>query len=365
MNVRSPGTVSVCAINFWGSFSLKTGFVSYLLNRAFGDVRIVEDERDADIVVSSIMVRQLPLDPRRTICFIWENIRPDYRHCSYSISSDFDTYGGRNCRVPLWYGQLQWPGYLPEQADTGGRASHGWEMPVEIERLLQPRPVRPDRDNDLFCCYIASNPELHRQYGVEALSRIGDVDVYGKIANKPLRSSKYDLLRRYRFNLCFENSIFPGYYTEKVIHAWAGGCVPLYYSDNWYVDDFNPKAVINRINFGSLDEFAQHVALVNKSPSALNDIFGQPLLSKRPALEPAIDFLRRAHETIMRDARRKPANWPAFHVKGRTCPCGSGKRFTRCHGRLRHLLKGMIRNTVANGRRLVKRRRDTAARSGS
>jgi alpha(1,3/1,4) fucosyltransferase len=343
--------INVCAINFWPTFSLKAGFVNYLLNRAFDAFNIVDNEQDADIVISSVFVKKLPLDPERTICFIWENMRPDYRLCRYSISSDFDSYGRRNCRVPLWYAELLWPGYLPDQTVPGSR-NHGFELPVEIEPLLHPRPVRSDRSEDLFCCYVADNPELHRQFCVECLSRVGRVDMYGNIVNRPFRSSKYDLLRRYRFNLCFENSIFPGYYTEKALHAWAGGCVPLYYSDNWYSFDFNPKAIINRIHFSSLDEFAEHVALVNKSQSALNKIFEQPLLSRRPTLDPAIDFLRKACDHIRRDSRRRSTERNASDSSGRPnvdmisqstgrdpgrnekCPCGSGKKYKHCHGRL-------------------------------
>jgi alpha(1,3/1,4) fucosyltransferase len=295
--------VNVCAINFWPGFSLVDSFVGHLLKCAFDSFRIVETEHDADIVVSSVFVKEPPQDPRRTVCFIWENVRPDYRYCSYSISSDFDSYRGRNCRVPLWYAELQWPGYSPRRVPVSN--NHGFESPVEIDSLLQPR-VGQNRDEDLFCCYITNYPELHRLFCVESLSQVGAVDIYGNIVDKPLRASKYDLLRRYRFNLCFENSIFPGYYTEKIIHAWAGGCIPLYYSDNWYISDFNPNAIINRINFSSVDEFCEHVAYVNKSQHAFNEIFDQPLLLKRPTLDPAIDFLRSAHDRIVRDRRGSP-----------------------------------------------------------
>jgi alpha(1,3/1,4) fucosyltransferase len=342
--------ISVCAVNFWPNFSLKAGFVHYLLTRAFDSFNIVDNEQDADIVISSVFIKKLPLNPRRTIGLIWENMRPNYRLYSYSISSDFDSYGGRNCRVPFWYAQLQWPGYLFEQTVPGSN-NHGFELPVEIEPLLHPRTIRSDRAEDLFCCYVANNPELHRLLCVEGLSKVGRVDVYGNIVNRPLRSSKYDLLRRYRFNLCFENSIFPGYYKEKVVHAWVGGCVPLYYSDNWYSSDFNPKAIINRINFSSLDAFVEHVALVNNSQSVWNEIFEQPLLSIRPTLEPAIDFLRKAYDHIMRDFRRGSTEWIASGSSGhpnvdtssststgedrsrnRSCPCGSGKKYKHCHG---------------------------------
>src|SRR5439155_17883458 len=120
----------------------------------------------------------------------------------------------------------------------------------------------------------------------------------------------------------------------------------------WYCHDFNPKAINNRIDFMSLDAFVEHVALVNKSQSALNAIFEQPLLTRRPTLDPAIGFLRKAHEQIMRDVPRRSVHWnapgssrqpdldisstPTGKEPGRnhSCPCGSGKKYKHCHGRL-------------------------------
>lgn len=40
---------------------------------------------------------------------------------------------------------------------------------------------------------------------------------------------KLDLFSRYRFCLVAENSVAPWYVTEKLLHAFAAGCVPVYY----------------------------------------------------------------------------------------------------------------------------------------
>ena len=146
--------------------------------------------------------------------------------------------------------------------------------------------------------------ELHRLLCAERLSDISRVDRFGAIAGKPVRRSKNEILAPYRFNLCFENSIFPGYYTEKLLQAWVAGCIPLYYSDRWCSLDFNPKAMINRMDFSSVDEFVQHVASINASPEAMKELYDQPLLTKRPTLDPAIRFLRQAGETIMNASSR-------------------------------------------------------------
>src|SRR5262245_51370319 len=72
-----------------------------------------------------------------------------------------------------------------------------------------------------------------------------------RIVGAPLKRSKLEIFPRYRFNVCFENAMFPGYYTEKILHAWAGGCVPLYFADRFACRDFNPAAMVNRADFAT------------------------------------------------------------------------------------------------------------------
>jgi hypothetical protein len=299
--------IKICAANFWPGFSLEIGFVRYLLELALGSFAIVGNEREADIVVSSVFPRRArlkkmlgvkwPRYPEKTISFIWENQRPDYQKCRFSISSDFDSYDGRNFRIPLWYMQLQWPNLLRDQPAQGSKAWSSFEPLTEIDPLLQPRQAKQARS--AFCCFVAANREPHRMLAVERLSSFRRVDLFGPITGKPFQGSKYELLSNYRFNLCFENSTFPGYYTEKLLQSWVGGCIPLYYSDKWYVRDFNPLAAINRSDFASLDEFVDYVATVDASPSKYEEIFRQPLLLERPSLDPAVAFLRNACQELM------------------------------------------------------------------
>jgi hypothetical protein len=39
---------------------------------------------------------------------------------------------------------------------------------------------------------------------------------------------KHEVLKQYRFSLCYENAVFPGYITEKPFDCWLAGCVPVY-----------------------------------------------------------------------------------------------------------------------------------------
>ena len=301
--------VKVCTINFGPTFNFEGGFLKCLLDLAFKSVVITPREKDADIVLTGVNMkrprwyrsarRAYPRYPEKTIAVIRENQRPNYQHYKYSISSDFDSYGGRNLRLPSWYRYIRWPGVAPYVPKVNRHSSYGFEPPVEVESLLRPRPAPSAADRTLFCCLVASNPEPHRLMCAERLSSIGGVDLFGPIAGKPVQRSKYKILAPYRFNLCFENSIFPGYYTEKLLHAWVAGCIPLYFADRWCGRDFNPKAMINRADFATIDEFVDHVASVNKSREAMDELFRQPLLTTRPSLDSAVAFLRQAGATIV------------------------------------------------------------------
>ena len=65
----------------------------------------------------------------------------------------------------------------------------------------------------------------------EALCAYKNVDFRGKWKNNIGTSvnDKIEWLKSYKFNICFENSSYPGYLTEKLFDAFMGGCVPIYW----------------------------------------------------------------------------------------------------------------------------------------
>ena len=186
---------------------------------------------------------------------------------------------------------------------------------------------------------------------MDALSaEIGKVDVYGNISGVPLKQSKYTVLPNYRFNLCFENSMFPGYYTEKPVQAWQGGCVPLYFADRFASLDFNPAAIVNRADFPTLSNFVEHVRKINGSRDAITEIVSQPLVLQEPSLDKIFSFLRETYAKIRRDAHPTvrvnapvPVSSPTSDAtefspvrRNAPCFCGSGKKYKHCHGAARN-----------------------------
>jgi hypothetical protein len=97
--------------------------------------------------------------------------------------------------------------------------------------------------------------------------------------------------------------MFPGYYTEKPLQAWASGCVPLYFADRFASMDFNPAAIVNRADFPTLSDFVKHVRRINSSSDAVKEIVAQPLVLKKPSLDKIIIFLKETYTNIRRDTR--------------------------------------------------------------
>ena len=131
---------------------------------------------------------------------------------------------------------------------------------------------------------------------LSAVRQFIPVDGYGKYfqpqsANHHQSSfTKRDLLRQYAFNLCPENQLYPGYYTEKIPEAFLAGCVPLTWADSNVHCDFNPKALINLAPM-TANNFAPLGEILNNR-STLQELSEQPLLTHRPSLEPVKSFVR-------------------------------------------------------------------------
>jgi len=98
--------MKICVVNFWdGAFD--GDFFDFFFRACFSDVTYTHNPYIADLVVTSVF-GNTQTDPRKTIAYIGENIRPSFINYDYSLSFDRDSYGGRNfqttslvCQVSL------------------------------------------------------------------------------------------------------------------------------------------------------------------------------------------------------------------------------------------------------------------------
>ena len=212
---------------------------------------------------------------------IWltpENQRPPAEGWDATLSFEIGPWPS-NAYLPFW--QLN--------TDLFGRGDSGFlGRPLLIDELASPRDaVASSRPG--FCCAILRNPDPVRMRAIQELSRIGKVDVFGPVTRRPV-PEKLSIFQRYRFVLCFENDLYPGYVTEKPFDAWAAGSVPLY----WGLDargDLNRRALLNMATLAGFEGLLEEVRRLERDGDALNDVASQPLLTAHPDVSPVLDLV--------------------------------------------------------------------------
>jgi hypothetical protein len=279
---------NICVVNFWdGAFD--GDFFDFFFRSCFGDINYISDPYTADLIVTSVF-GNTQTDPNKTLAYIGENVRPSFVGYSHSLSFDYDTYGGRNLRLPIWYARLAWPGFIQKPRKPNFH-NHGYEDLISIDSLTRGRTLDMSQKTK-FCAMVAGNPEGLRVNLFNSISEYKRVDGYGNMFNRPLRKSKFDILKDYKFSLCPENSIYDGYVTEKLIDAYAGGTVPIYSGDASVAEDFNYMAFLNYQEVMDMDFLVSKVAMLSTDDRYYREIYEQPLLTKEPKLNDAIAFVR-------------------------------------------------------------------------
>lgn len=178
----------------------------------------------------------------------------------------------------MWYLYIDW-------FNTTTYGEPDWLIPLSY---IYGDEVFSTKDKNKFACAVFSNPEQTRLKAVEVINNYKPVQCYGRIHPNKLGNSvknKLNVLADYRFSLCFENSCYPGYHTEKLLHAKVAGGIPLYYSSDSYSDDFNKNCCINLINYNSLDDYVQDLINIDNDESLYTKIQQEPLFIKKPSLD--------------------------------------------------------------------------------
>lgn len=221
---------------------------------------------------------------RINIFFTGENERPPEGDWDAYLTFDLNSYNSRNAYLPLWWITSS-DILLPTVSPYLGRE-------IRLDELTSPRESDFD-SRKKFCAAFIGKAYPFRMHALSALSKIGDVDVYGGIARNTKQTSakeKFEISQDYKFVFAFENDLFPGYVTEKAPEAYATGAVPLYWGSDprGYI---NQSSIINLANFESLEAFCENVKMVNSSKELWTDIAKEPFLSKRPNLDEVITLL--------------------------------------------------------------------------
>lgn len=206
------------------------------------------------------------------IFFTGENERPWNYRCHYSISFDHDNMGDRNFRLPL---------YIVYDHDN-----HFRDVP---NTSTISRSISDLNNHKTFCSFVVKNGgckkrnewfhKLNAYKGVASggplFNNIGYILSRGKDGIK----AKIDFLNQSKFNLCFENSSYPGYTTEKIYEALCAKTIPIYWGSPTIECDFNPKAFINWHDYQDDVLFFDAIKRVDEDMDLYKEMYMQPMFA--------------------------------------------------------------------------------------
>lgn len=125
---------------------------------------------------------------------------------------------------------------------------------------INSKPVKI-RDDLFFEIYKRNPPMCH------ALGRCMNTNG-GKVLDGNWNSI-HNTMKNYLFSISMENTIKPGYITEKIVKSFQAGCIPIYWGDKIVHDFFNTNAFIDVSQYQSLDYVADLVENIIKDPHKL------------------------------------------------------------------------------------------------
>lgn len=167
--------------------------------------------------------------------------------------------------------------------------------PIPYNDILEPFWQYSDRLKRVVVINGSHNPhsKYREQYSIRIeamveLAKFGVVDLYGqgwsrwwsrnalwlpywrnrrtlKSIYKGACASKFEVLQRYEFCLCFENMAMNGYITEKIFDCLYAGTIPLYLGASDITKYIPPNVYVDCRNFSSWSEMWHYVRKMPKT----------------------------------------------------------------------------------------------------
>ena len=191
---------------------------------------------------------------------------------------------GSYLRLPLWILEINW---FQGDADRIGNPK-----PIPIDRCCKVNESEMNVKNK-FCAFVVTNPcQPMRNSAFQWLTAYKNVDSAGRLFNNMGDKifaglgggggelKKLEFLKDYKFCLAYENASAPGYTTEKLLHAKAAGCIPIYWGDPKVERDFDTSGFIDARGVLTSGELVRLVKEVDTNDLAWARMFKKPALDE-------------------------------------------------------------------------------------
>lgn len=187
----------------------------------------------------------------------------------FSLSHDLDDYDSKNVYFPYLFDHLL--------MSKLGQHDHLFGSKIEYEYIFSGR--KPINKPQKYASIFYNNDLPFRRRIIALMSEHGKVDEFGK-ANGKYLDDRQNLFGQYRFVLCPENDFYPGYVTEKIMHAYAMGAIPVYWGGLTRHQGVNRRALIEINPHKDLRKQFMEIGKMNIKD--YRQIYEQPLMNKEP-----------------------------------------------------------------------------------
>ncbi len=285
--------IKIDFIDFWSDLNKTDNYFYNILSRYY-DVEI-SDTPDY-VFCSCFSDRHFEYTDCVKIFFTGENIIPDFNVYDYALGFHFIDFEDRYLRLPLY------ALYSKNQVIEPALKKHTYSDEYYLSKKK-------------FCNRVVSNPFAlgEREEIFRKLSGYKQVDSGGKYENNvggPV-PEKIAFEKDYRFTIAFENSCMSGYTTEKILEAFAGDTIPIYWGSSRIKEEFNPDAFIDAASFGSVEAAIEEVKRIDADDELVLKMLKAPILKEGMLAERILDdhyadeFLRNIFDQDLATAKRR------------------------------------------------------------
>ena len=239
-------------------------YLSYLFEEHFN---LTISDENPDYVFHSLDTNVYKIDKNKVnIFYTAEPITPDFNYFDYAIGFDYITFKDRYLRYPLYL--------LGEYHDS-------------YKKLNKPKnPKKILAEKKRFCSFVVSNGRnrdpIYEKF-FKKLSNYKKVDSGGRLFNNiggPVKD-KQNFIKKYKFNIAFENSKMSGYTTEKLVEAMAVNTMPIYFGDPHVHTEFNDKSFIILKSEEDIDRVIEQIIKLDQDDDAYLKMMSEPWIDKK------------------------------------------------------------------------------------
>ena len=287
-------TIKIKYVDVWQGFDQETYYITQILKKHF--YVVFSDEPDY-ILYSCFGYEHLKYNDCVKICFLGENLCPDFNLCDYAIAFEELSFGDRY----IW---------RPASIDL-------FAAPELYNRSMR---IVQNEARTSFCSYVYSNgsADLFREKLFEGIKQYKPILCGGKlhhnidiphIEGNDFRTDRIAFEKQFKFSIACENSSHPGYCTEKILISFIAGTIPIYWGDPSIKKIYNEKAFINVLDYPSLEDLVDTIRKIDTDDALYEDMLHQPVFAPgwdpHKYMEQFETFLFHIFEQPKKDAYRR------------------------------------------------------------